>query len=179
VNAPALSLAEAARTTGASVSTIRRRLNTGGIEGAHRAEDGSWRIPIAGLIAAGLAPKTSPAEAPPSSVVYVEHKPSSTSPADTAEVDRLRAELEAAHRRELENARAEVDRLRADNGRLLETIERLSRALPPATATDETSSTPPASSASLAPVDTPPTSSDAERYTKYAKFRRMLRKRRP
>ncbi len=178
MNAPALSLAEAARTTGASVSTIRRRLNTGGIEGAHRTEDGSWRIPIAGLIAAGLAPKTTPATASTGATSSTP-KPEALPPADTAEVDRLRAELEAAHRRELENARAEVDRLRADNGRLLETIERLSRALPPATATDETSSTPLTSSASPAPVDTPPPSSDTERYTKYATFRRMLRKRRP
>ena len=172
MNAPALSLAEAARTTGVSVSTIRRRLNASEIEGAHRTEDGSWRIPIAGLIAAGLAPRITPADTPPASVVDLESKTPTAS--DTAEVDRLRADLEAAHRRELTNALAEVDRLRADNGRLLETIERLSRALPPA----------PTSSLSPAESDTPPApapvsiSSEAERYSKYARFRRSLRKRR-
>lgn len=169
MNAPALSLAEAARTTGVSVSTIRRRLNASEIEGAHRTEDGSWRIPIAGLIAAGLAPRITPADTPPASVVYLESKTPTAS--DTAEVDRLRADLEAAHRRELTNALAEVDRLRADNGRLLETIERLSRALPPAPVptTPAESDTPPA------PVSN---SSEAERYSKYARFRRSLRKRR-
>jgi hypothetical protein len=88
-----LSLAEAADAVDASRTTIRRRLNDGTIEGAHRTASGGWAIPYAGLIGAGLAPRTTPAteghhtdnEPPPAA----EGAPTATE----AELERLRTRL--------------------------------------------------------------------------------------
>jgi hypothetical protein len=80
---PVLSLGEAVKTTGAARTTIQRRLARGEIPGATRTPSGGWSIPVRGLIAAGLTPRTSPPDAAP--VRSVEE--------ETAE---LRAELAAA-----------------------------------------------------------------------------------
>jgi hypothetical protein len=125
VNGPSVSLAEAARTTGRSVSTIRRWLASDAIPGAFRTPDGSWDIPISGLISAGLEPRQTP---PPAEVVP--EPIAEVVPAPSAEVERLRAELDAARDREVASLRAEVQRLINTERTLIETIERMSRALP-------------------------------------------------
>src|SRR4029450_1042450 len=60
---PSLTIAEAARTCGGSVSTIRRYLAAGRFPGAHQppspipGQRGLWRIPTQDLLAAGLRPR--------------------------------------------------------------------------------------------------------------------------
>ncbi|WP_084252914.1 helix-turn-helix domain-containing protein [Devriesea agamarum] len=60
---PVLSLAEAARACGVSVSTVRRRLARLTELGATR-HDTSWRIPISALVAEGLMPRVAPPDTP-------------------------------------------------------------------------------------------------------------------
>ena len=132
MNGPSVSLAAAARTTGKSESTIRRWLADNAIPGAFRTDQGSWQIPIAGLIAAGLAPSITPAgtsNLPTSKPVVIE-------PSAPSEVERLRADLEAARERETAALRAQIERLERNERTLIETIERMSRALPSGTAAD-------------------------------------------
>ena len=137
MNGPSVSLAAAARTTGKSESTIRRWLADNAIPGAFRTDQGSWQIPIAGLIAAGLAPSITPAgtsnlptsNLPTSKAVVIE-------PSAPSEVERLRADLEAARERETAALRAQIERLERNERTLIETIERMSRALPSGTAAD-------------------------------------------
>jgi hypothetical protein len=130
VNGPSVSLADAARTTGKSQSTIRRWLADDAIPGAIRTDQGSWQIPIAGLIAAGLEPSITPAgtsKPKPSKPTLIEP---SAPPATPPEVERLRADLEAARERETAALRAQIERLERNERTLIETIERMSRALP-------------------------------------------------
>lgn len=93
---PTMTLGEAARTTTVSASTLRRRLAAGDITGAERAADGSWSIPVAGLIEAGLMPRSTGPDVPAAELP----SSSTTEPAEvarlSAEVARLRTELEAA-----------------------------------------------------------------------------------
>lgn len=126
VGGPTLSLSEAVRYTGAARSTLQRRLRDGVISGAHRTADGGWSIPVAGLIAAGLAPKSTPADEEP--------EPRSSHTAD--EVAELRAEV-AEWRLENAELRAEADKWRtlaAERERwmvdLRGVIEVMSRSLP-------------------------------------------------
>lgn len=56
---PVLSLAEAARACGVSVSTVRRRLTRLTEHGATRHAT-SWRIPISALVAEGMMPRVTP-----------------------------------------------------------------------------------------------------------------------
>jgi len=96
---PTMTLGEAARRVTVSTSTLRRRLAAGDITGAERTAEGAWSIPMAGLIEAGLLPRSTGPDVPAA-------EPSSSSTTDTAEpaevarlsaeVARLRAELEAA-----------------------------------------------------------------------------------
>lgn len=121
--APAyMTLGEATKAVDASRSTLQRRLKAGDIEGAYRDADGVWRIPFSGLIAAGLAPRTTPPDEPNTTNTTDIH-PSEP----TTEVERLRAELE--HVKALANERAATVEL------LREVIEHLSTAIkagPPA-----------------------------------------------
>lgn len=56
-----LGIGEAMAACGRSEATVRRALRAGAIAGAHRGEDGSWRIPRSGLVAIGG--KAAPREA--------------------------------------------------------------------------------------------------------------------
>jgi hypothetical protein len=140
MNGPSVSLADAARTTGKSQSTIRRWLADDAIPGAIRTDQGSWQIPIAGLIAAGLEPSITPAgtsKPKPSKPTLIEPSaPPSAPPVTPPEVERLRADLEAARERETAALRAQIERLERNERTLIETIERMSRALPSGSAAD-------------------------------------------
>lgn len=157
---PTLSLAEAARSTGRSTTTLRRWIDTGRLVDVDRTSDGGYRIPVASLIAAGLTPRTTPAET------------TSTPAENSSEVERLRAELDAAHRTEVDRLRSEVadlrsrlDRRDSEVDRLLDQLDRMTRALP-AASTSTTTDTPPTStppSTSPAASTTRPTVTDAGR----------------
>ena len=115
--APAyMTLGEATKAVDASRSTLQRRLKAGEIEGAYRDGDGVWRIPFSGLIAAGLAPRTTPPDEPNTANTTDIH-PSEP----TTEVELLRAELE--HVKALASERAATVEL------LRDVIEHLSAAI--------------------------------------------------
>lgn len=92
---PTMSMGEAVRLTGASRSTMQRRLAAGQIEGAYRNAEGGWVVPMSGLLAAGFVPRTTPAEEPLE--------------ADPDEIAALRAEIDR-----LSAAVAEIPRLRGE-----------------------------------------------------------------
>jgi len=122
-----LTLAEAQRLCSVSRATLQRRLRAGAIPGAERTAGGSWAIPAAGLIEAGLAPRTTPAD----NVVDV--------PVDVPvdlEVERLRSALRLA---EAERDHAvELARVQAEQVRLLAgVIESLRPMLPAAGEADQ------------------------------------------
>ncbi len=83
---PTVSLGEAVRTTGKAKTTLQRRLAENAIPGAVRLPTGGWSIPISGLIAAGLAPKVSPADT-------ATHTPMKRA----SQIDEAYAEAYAAH----------------------------------------------------------------------------------
>jgi hypothetical protein len=95
MHGPTVSLAEATDRCSVSRATIQRKLKAGEIVGATRTASGGWSIPITGLIAAGLMPRTTPPDQPGASVV-ADH---------AAENALLRIELAAA--RQLADERAE------------------------------------------------------------------------
>jgi len=127
-----LTISEAARRSGLSVSTLRRRLAKGSVPGAHKAPgpDGEeWRIPVATLD--GLSVEL----------------PKRTTRDDLAtELGELRRQLDEERRtRELAEALLDSERRgREELARtvevLREAIETLNRALPPARATSDTKS---------------------------------------
>ena len=117
---PTLSLGEAVRRTGVARSTLQRRLAEGAIPGAERTPAGGWSIPYAGLIAAGLEPRTTPPDPPTIT------PPAPTVPDETAA---LRADLERT-RAELAHARALADERGRHVDDLRSAIEAMSRALP-------------------------------------------------
>jgi len=127
---PTLSLGDAVRLTGISRSTIQRRLHSGAIAGATRTTTGGWAIPVAGLIAAGMAPRVTPPDTPPAT-----EPPPTTTPSmlddDTRVVADLRAEL-AATRQELNHARRLADERARHVDDLRAALEAMARALPPA-----------------------------------------------
>ena len=51
---PELTVSEAARACSVDRRTIGRRLRADAFPNAHKLEDGTWRIPVPDLIAAGL-----------------------------------------------------------------------------------------------------------------------------
>ncbi len=133
---PTVSLGEAVKVTGAARSTLQRRLHTGAIDGAERGSDGGWRIPIAGLIAAGFMPRISPPDTPPAPVPDP-FPPAGTAPREAELTARL-VRLEA----ELEKERAVREAMERNLAGLERALEAMSRALPPGPAT-ETEQAPP------------------------------------
>lgn len=137
---PRLTLGQAVRTTGMSRSTLQRRLRDDSIPGATRTPGGGWSIPVAGLIAAGLAPRHSPPDPPVSGNLPIATSRGAEVTADPAtesyisvepaEVERLRVELNRT-RADLELSRARVAEVTADRETLRAALEALSRALPP------------------------------------------------
>jgi hypothetical protein len=114
-----MTLGEATRAVDASRSTLQRRLKAGEIEGAFRDGDGVWRIPFSGLITAGLAPRTTPADDPTEGMTTAEMDP-------TAEVERLRAEL--AHVKAIADERAATVEVLRD---VIENLSAVLKAGPP------------------------------------------------
>lgn len=95
-----MSMAEAARLSGLSVSTLRRRRDALAAHGATR-HDAGWVIPISALVTLGLMPPVTAPDAPSADQVT----PVMTPPGDGA-VTALTAERDAA----LERARTAEDR---------------------------------------------------------------------
>ena len=112
-----LTLGQAVKAIDVSRSTLQRRLQSDEIEGAHRDDDGVWRIPMRGLISAGLAPRVTPADSAPEVDL-------------TAEVERLRSEN--AHLRLLADERLSTVKVLTD---LLEKLPAMLAAAPPQTPT--------------------------------------------
>jgi hypothetical protein len=86
-----MTLGEATKAVDASRSTLQRRLKAGDITGAYRDAGGVWCIPFSGLIAAGLAPRTTPADPEPEATEF-----EATEPDTVAEIERLRTALAAS-----------------------------------------------------------------------------------
>jgi hypothetical protein len=95
---PTLNVTEAADATGKSRRTIARLLDAGRLDGAEKDDDGTWRIPVEALIAAGL---TLHAPSPPDAPVSDKAPP----PPPPDALDTLRAEM-ADWRRRAEVAEA-------------------------------------------------------------------------
>lgn len=105
---PTLSLSEAAKACGVSVSTMRRRRDALAELGATR-HGGSWQIPISALIALGLMPRVTPPDRPSRdglTPVMTGTGEGGMTPPDrsreaslTAEVDSLRKRLADAEKR--------------------------------------------------------------------------------
>jgi len=123
MNAPTVTLAEAARRSPLSVATLRRWLTDGKIPGAKRTNEGAWSIPIPGLVEAGAWPSTTPPEAdePPQADTDTEALAEAL-----AQRDHARAELDT-ERRLREAAERNADDLR--------TALRMLDAGPPTTST--------------------------------------------
>jgi excisionase family DNA binding protein len=125
---PSLTITEAARLCGVSVSTIRRYLAAGRFPTARQqpsplpGQRGLWRIPTQDLLAAGLRPRQAP-------IPDQEQKnePSSGRTAGQPGDDRVR-ELEHALELERTRRRAAED-LAAERAHTIQTLERALRAL--------------------------------------------------
>ena len=103
---PSLTVTEAADATGKSRRTLGRLLDAGRLDGAHRDDVGTWRIPVDALLAVGLhlhAPSP-PADAP-DDVAPITSTSTPPPPAPTDELAAVRAEL-ADWRRRAEVAEA-------------------------------------------------------------------------
>lgn len=100
---PTLSMAEAARACGVSVSTMRRHRDALMAHGATR-HDASWVIPLSALLSCGLMPRATPPASPSRNDVTAIMTPASDTPL-TKEVQDLRKQLvNAEHRAELAEA---------------------------------------------------------------------------
>jgi Helix-turn-helix domain len=125
---PSLTIAEAARLCGVSVSTIRRYLAAGRFPTAHQqpsptpGQRGLWRIPTQDLLAAGLRPRQ--ARIPDQ---QQQHEPSSHRGTVQSADDRVRG-LE--HALELERTRRRAaEELAAERAHTIQTLEGALRAL--------------------------------------------------
>ena len=125
---PSLTIAEAARTCGVSVSTIRRYLAAGRFPGAHQqpspipGQRGLWRIPTQDLLAAGLRPRQDRTPGRDHNDEPLSHR-TAGQPGD----DRVR-ELEHALELERTRRRAAED-LAAERAHTIQSLEGALRAL--------------------------------------------------
>lgn len=121
MTAPVVGLAEAAKITGKSESTLRRKRSELLEAGAKRTDKGGWEIPIPVLVQLGLMPATTAPDGPPAPAVEASMTASTQTPSDsvtaplTAELERLRAELA-----EERQARAVAEAVNKERERLLE-----------------------------------------------------------
>lgn len=113
---PVLTLSEAVHACGVSRATLKRRLAGGELPGAYKDDEGSWRLPVDGLLAAGFRLHR------PEPV----HEPVPTQAHDPGVMDELRDRI-ARLTAELADARARAE----ERERALATLELALRALGP------------------------------------------------
>lgn len=120
-------MAEAARITGLSVSTLRRRRDALTEHGATR-HDGAWSIPLSSLVTLGLMPRVTPPDTPSNDHLT----PVMTPPGDEA-LDALKAERDQALQQAADaERRAEVaERIAAERDRVIEAQSHALRLLEP------------------------------------------------
>lgn len=120
MNGPAVSMAEAARITRLSISTIRRRRDALTTYGATRHESG-WMIPISALVTLGMMPSTTPPDAPSDTQSSAGVTPIMT-PADDGAMTALATERDAAlERARAAEHRAEIaERMATERDRVIE-----------------------------------------------------------
>lgn len=113
---PVLTMAEAARTCGVSVSTLRRHRDALMTYGATR-HDASWAIPVSALVALGLMPRVTPSDAPTTA-----HAPPVTTSPEDGVVEALKAERDQAlHQAADAKRRAETaERIATERDRVIE-----------------------------------------------------------
>lgn len=117
---PVLTLSEAVHACGVSRATLKRRLTAGELPGAYKDDEGSWRLPVDGLLAAGFRLHR------PEPV----HEPAPTQAHDPGLIEELRDRI-ARLNTELADARARAE----ERERALATLELALRALGPGSAT--------------------------------------------
>ena len=131
---PRLTISEAAEAVGVSRSTIRRKLDAGAFNQANKDNEGTWRIPVDSLIAAGFSlarPATSTPPAPPL-MTQAQLKDERVHDYESQIVElRTQIEVERAHRTAAEQVAA-AHLARAENSeRALKMIEAAPALAPP------------------------------------------------
>lgn len=122
---PALTLSQAAKATGKHRNTVRNSLVADRFPNAYRDGAGTWRIPVADLLAVGwtlYAPTPADDESGAATA-----STSTSTPATDDELERLRAEVQDLRRR-MELAEA----IAAERERIVERLLAAIPALPPA-----------------------------------------------
>lgn len=124
---PVFTAADAARRCGVARSTLMRRLHAGEIPGAAKDEHGAWRVPLAGLLAAGLVPDAHrpPADADDDPAPMLDAAARIAAAEHAAAIARLEGELlaERARREAAETLAAERAARVADLQNALRMIE--------------------------------------------------------
>ena len=124
---PVFTAADAARRCGVARSTLTRRLHAGEIPGAAKDDDGAWRVPLAGLLAAGLVPDAHrpPADADDDPAPVLDAAARVAAAEHAAAIARLEGELlaERARREAAETLAAERAARVADLQNALRMIE--------------------------------------------------------
>lgn len=124
---PVFTAADAARRCGVARSTLMRRLHAGEIPGAAKDDDGAWRVPLAGLLAAGLVPDAHrpPADADDDPAPVLDAAARIAAAEHAAAIARLEGELlaERARREAAETLAAERAARVADLQNALRMIE--------------------------------------------------------
>lgn len=129
---PVLGLAEAARATGLSVSTVRRRKRELVSHGATVSADG-WQIPVAALVALGMLDRSTPPPDDSRPTPDTGHDTPADSPATVAEIARLRQLLDQAERRaaQAEQRAMIAEAIAAERDRIIAAKDQTLRILEP------------------------------------------------
>ena len=146
---PVFTAADAARRCGVARSTLMRRLHAGEIPGAAKDDDGAWRVPLAGLLAAGLVPDAHrpPADADDDPAPVLDAAARIAAAEHAAAIARLEGELLA------ERARREAaETLAAERAARVADLQNALRMIEPPRATPETAPESP-DTADQAPAD--------------------------